>query len=106
MAYATVCLSNIQSRGNMEAKLIKPIAAMSDKNLDDLPMTVRISMIKKHINEPELSWDEALRRAELVLDQKEMLEKQASSCSASVQSDLADLIEEARLEKLFRDIMF
>lgn len=90
----------------MEAKLIKPIEAISDKNLNDLPMKVRIAMMKKHIQEAELSWDEALRRAELVLDQQELLEKQASSCSTSVQSELADLIEEARLEKLFRDTMF
>tara|TARA_B100000963_G_scaffold353869_1_gene369325 strand:- start:2929 stop:3198 length:270 start_codon:yes stop_codon:yes gene_type:complete len=89
----------------MEAK-IKPIESIFDKNLHDLPMKVRISMMKKHINDEDVSWDEALRRAELVLEQQELLEKQAQICSTPVQEDLQKLLEEARLEKLFRDNMF
>ena len=90
----------------MEAKLIKPIESIRDKNFQDLPMRVRIGVMKRRINDEDVSWDEALRRAELILDQQEQLEKQASVCSKDVQSELADLIEEARLEKLFRDTMF
>ena len=90
----------------MEARLIKPVEAICDKNLNDLPMKVRIGVMKRRIQDEDVSWEEALRRAELVLDQQELLEKQASSCSLSVQEEVKDLIEEASLEKLFRDTMF